>query len=145
MPILNLTIALAPGVSLDRRRLATGLTGLGADLLGKRPEATAVVINAVEPQDFFVAARPVGETALTAFSLDIRVTEGTNTAGEMADFIAAAFRFLEEETGPIEPVSYVSVVQVPAVAWGYGGYSQAERAKMKATGAPLSRRSAVAL
>ncbi|MDD2924301.1 MAG: tautomerase family protein, partial [Rhodoferax sp.] len=65
----------------------------------------------------------------TAF-LEISVTQGTNTAQQKADFIAAAFEELQHQLGAgqaLERASYVIVRELPVTDWGYGGQTQAAR------------------
>jgi len=107
--------------------LASALTRITADTLGKRAEVTAVVIDDIPAARWYVGGRDVPRpTAL----LEISITQGTNTAEEKASFIATAFAELERQLGsgqPLEPASYVIVREVPATDWGYGGQTQAAR------------------
>ena len=61
---------------------------------------------------------------------EITITAGTNTLAQKQSFIAAAFAELQEQLGygqPLEEASYVTVREVPATDWGYGGQTQAAR------------------
>jgi 4-oxalocrotonate tautomerase len=123
MPTLQLKIT--PPQPTERLGvLARRLSQLSTDILGKRRDVTAVVIEELWPGRWFIGARgPRESTAL----LEIRVTQGTNTAQEKEDFIAAAWQELEQQLGPLEEASYVVVQEVPATDWGYGGRTQAAR------------------
>ena len=123
MPMLQLKIS--PPQSAERLNLlARRLTELSTAILGKRREVTAVVVEELWPGRWFIGGRNPGEaTAL----LEISVTEGTNSAGEKEDFIAAAWQELQQQLGPLEEASYVVVAEVPATDWGYGGRTQAAR------------------
>ncbi|HEY8907597.1 MAG TPA: 4-oxalocrotonate tautomerase, partial [Rhodoferax sp.] len=107
--------------------LARALTELSTQLLGKRQEVTAVMIEALPAAQWYVGAREVpGPTAC----LEISITQGTNTAQEKAAFIAAAFAELQTQLGAgqaLEPASYVIVRELPATGWGYDGQTQAAR------------------
>jgi 4-oxalocrotonate tautomerase len=107
--------------------LAAALTTLTADLLHKRPEVTAVVIDDLPRARWCVGGHTVdGATAL----LDIAITAGTNTEDEKARFIAAAFDELQRQLAPdggFEVASYVTVRELPASDWGYGGQTQRAR------------------
>ena len=127
MPTLQLKIAPLQSPELYQA-LATALTSLTADILGKRPEVTAVII-----EDLPVARWHVGGCAVqrpTAL-LEISITQGTNTADEKAAFIQAAFAELQRQLGdhaaPLEEASYVIVREVAASDWGYGGQTQLAR------------------
>lgn len=126
MPTLLLKIA--PLHNPERyQALAAALTRLTADLLGKRPEVTAVVIDDLPLARWAVGGRAVqGATAL----LEISITAGTNTAAEEARFIREAFHELQRQLAPgghLEPASYVTVRELPASDWVYGGETQQAR------------------
>lgn len=126
MPTLQLQVSPLQNPS-RYRALASALTRITADTLGKRPEVTAVVIDDIPAARWHVGGTDVqGPTAL----LEISITQGTNTAQEKAAFIAAAFAELQDQLGagqPLEPASYVIVREVPGTDWGYGGQTQAAR------------------
>jgi 4-oxalocrotonate tautomerase len=128
MPTLQLKIT--PPQSTERLSLlARRLTDLSTELLGKRREVTAVVIEELWPGRWFIGGRnPRDATAM----LEIRVTEGTNTSGEKEDFIAAAWQELQQQLGPLDEASYVVVQEVAGTDWGYGGRTQAARRKRAA-------------
>lgn len=126
MPTLQLKIS--PIQNLARyQSLARALTELTAQLLGKRKEVTAVMVEDLPATRWHVGGRAVqGSTAC----LEISITQGTNTAQEKAAFIAAAFAELQTQLGagqPLEPASYVIVRELPATDWGFGGLTQAAR------------------
>ena len=126
MPTLQLKVA--PLLNPERyRALAHALTRLTAQHLGKREEVTAVVIDDLPTARWYVGGRDVERaTAL----LEITITAGTNTVAQKQAFVAAAFAELERQLGygqPLEDASYVTVREVPATDWGYGGQTQAAR------------------
>ena len=127
MPTLQLKVS--PLQTPERcQALASALTALTAQLLGKRPEVTAVVIEDLPAVRWYVGGRSVpGPAAL----LEISITQGTNTAAEKAAFIAAAFAELQRQlghgAGSFENASYVVVRETPAADWGYCGQTQAAR------------------
>ena len=114
------------------RALASALTRITAEVLGKRAEVTAVVIDDVPAARWHIGGSDVQRpTAL----LEISITAGTNTPAEKSEFIAAAFAELQTQVGlgqPLEPASYVIVREVPATDWGYGGRTQAARQQARA-------------
>lgn len=116
--------------------LAAALTTLTADILHKRPEVTAVVIDDLPRARWCVGGRTVeGATAL----LEIGITAGTNTAEEKARFIGAVYEELQRQLAPdggFELASYVTVRELPATDWGYGG--QTQRARQLARAGSLS-------
>ena len=122
MPTLQLKIA---GLQNPRRYQA--LTAITAEILGKRPEVTAVTIEGLPAARWYIGGEAVERsTAL----LEISITQGTNTAQEKAAFIEATFAELQRQLGdgkPLEPASYVVVREVPATDWGYAGVTQKAR------------------
>lgn len=126
MPTLQLKVS--PPPTPERcHQLATALTQITAQRLGKRAGVTAVTIDLLPAAKWFVGGAPVdGPTAM----LDIAITQGTNTAAEKAAFIAAVFAELQTQladAGPLHEASYVTVREVPATDWGYGGVTQGGR------------------
>jgi 4-oxalocrotonate tautomerase len=100
---------------------------LSADILGKDPAVTAVVVHEIDPAHWFVANQSLQEHGRGAFWLDIRIVEGTNTRDEKAAFVAAAFAAMNELIGPLHGESYVHVNEVRGDGYGYGGVTQNER------------------
>lgn len=130
MPTLQLKISPPRGPTLYRS-LARELTATTAEHLGKRPEVTAVMIEALAATHWSVGAQPVQRP--TAW-LEISITAGTNTPAQKAAFIEAAFALLQRELGggqPLESASYVIVRELPATDWGYGGRTQQARQLMR--------------
>jgi 4-oxalocrotonate tautomerase len=126
MPTLQLKIS--PPQSPERyHALAGALTALTVLHLGKRAKVTAVMIDELPPTRWFIDSASVqGPTAL----VEISVTQGSNTALEKSNFIAAVFEELQNQLGrevPLAPASYVIVTDVVATDWGYGGRTQAAR------------------
>ena len=138
MPTLHLKVA--PLQNPERcQALASALTSLTADILGKRPDVTAVIIDELPAARWYVGGRAVQRpTAL----LEISITQGTNTAEEKAAYIQAAFAELQRQLGddrrPLEAASYVIVREVAASDWGYGGLTQLARRNTRQVAAQAS-------
>lgn len=126
MPTLLLRVA--PLQNPERyESLAAALTRITADVLGKRAEVTAVTIDDLPAGRWFVGGRAVQRPAAT---LDITITAGTNTPAQKAEFVQAAFAELRRQLaagGELEEASYVTVREVSAADWGYGGQTQQMR------------------
>jgi len=109
------------------KALAEALTRITADILGKRPEVTAVMIEDLPALRWYIGGVDV---QLPTAMLEISITQGTNTAEEKAAFVAAAFQELQRQLGAgdlLEKASYVIVRELPADDWGYGGQTQRAR------------------
>lgn len=123
MPTLQLRIAPPPSKQL-RQELATVLTELTAAVLGKRAEVTAVIIQGLAADEWFIGGSAVQDgTAL----LEIDITAGTNTAEQKGEFVRAAHAELERRLGALAQASYVIVREVAAGDWGYAGQTQRAR------------------
>jgi 4-oxalocrotonate tautomerase len=128
MPTLHLRIT--PLVNPERyARLAAELTALAASVLHKKPEVTVLTIDDLPAARFCIG----GEAAtLAAATLEISITAGTNTATEKQRFVHEAHATLERLLGPLHAASYVTVRELPATDWGYGGLTQVQRRTMAA-------------
>ena len=126
MPFVNIKVA-GPSLTPEQLRdLQSGATALMAEAMRKKRELTAVLVEQVPGVGWSVGAEPVQIAA----HVEAKVTHGTNTADEKARFVAEAMGLLRTVLGPdLSPVSYVVVHEVPADAWGYGGRTQADRAR----------------
>ncbi len=126
MPTLHLRVA--PLQNPERyETLAAALTRITADVLGKRADVTAVTIDDLPAARWYVGGRAVQRPAAT---LEITITAGTNTPAQKAAFVEAAFAELRRQLaagGELEEASYVTVREVPAADWGYGGLTQQQR------------------
>jgi 4-oxalocrotonate tautomerase len=107
-----------------KQQAARLLTDLTATVLGKKRELTAVTVEPVDPASWFIGGEQV-ETG--TFSLDIKVTEGTNTKNEKAEYVRQVFLGLEALLGPLAPASYVVIHEVRGDAWGYQAQTQERR------------------
>lgn len=131
MPTLQLKIS--PLQNPERcQTLASALTALSTQLLGKRSEVTAVMIDELPAARWFVGGQ---QTPHPTALLEISITQGSNSAAEKAAFIDAAWSELQRQlggpSGLLEPASYVIVREVPAADWGYGGITQQARHAMR--------------
>ena len=107
-----------------RPQLAALAARLGAEHLGKDQSVTAVLVEAADPEGWFIAGRRPTELGLSAFWLDIKVTAGTNNKAETTRFVSAAFAGMQELLGPLHEESYVLVHAADGDAYGYGGRTQ---------------------
>jgi len=133
MPTLLLRVS--PLQNPDRYAvLAQALTDLTVAVLRKRREVTAVVVDDVPAARWYIGGQTVRQP--TAW-LQIDITVGTNTAEEKAQFVAQAWALLQQHLSPdaaLAEASYVTVRELPATDWGYGGKTQAQRQAARLTG-----------
>ncbi len=113
--------------ALDATEIAAELTRITTILLGKRREVTAVAIDWLPADQWFIGGEALAGSGQRSFFLKIAITTGTNTKDQKAAFIAAVFAAMEALLGPLAPASYVVIQEVAADAWGYAGRTQEYR------------------
>ena len=126
MPILTLKLS-DDALSVDATSLAQALTTLSKKVLHKRADVTSVVLQRVAYDAWWIdGARPLQVRA----QLDIRITQGTNTEDEKTRFVESAYVRLDQSlkpNGTLHPTCYITVQEVAATDWGYGGLTQHQR------------------
>ncbi len=107
-----------------RPQIAALAARLGSEYLGKDPGVTAVLVEAADPDGWFIAGKRPTQAGLSAFWLDIKITAGTNNKTETTRFVRAAFEGMQALLGPLHEESYVLVHAADGDAYGYGGRTQ---------------------
>jgi len=128
MPLLNVAVTGKPDAQRSLE-IATKLTDLTNLHLGKDPALTAVKIEYVDADHWFVGSQALNGQAMSgqksnSFSLHISITEGTNTKPQIGTYIEAVFSQMSDSLGAVRDESYIVVDEVPAAAWGYAGKTQ---------------------
>jgi 4-oxalocrotonate tautomerase len=127
MPIIQIKYSAA---STDRdllRLIADKAVGITTEVLRKNPNLTAVTVEAIPADRWFVGGPSLAEQRKASFFLDIKVVDGTNTKDEKAAYVAAIFEAMGALLGDLHPESYVYVHDVRAEAYGFGGLTQEHR------------------
>jgi len=138
MPIITIKYATSRTATGLKSAIARAASDLAANVLHKDPKVTAVVVEAVDPADWFCGGHSLAEHGLASFWLDIRIVEGTNTKDEKAAFVAAVFKRMGELLGPLHHESYVHANEVRDDAYGFGGLTQERRYIAGKLGAKLA-------
>ncbi len=128
MPLLTLDITSPPLTPAQRTQIQHGLTQLMASVLNK--VAGLTVVHLRENPDrtaWSVGGRHLSDAEWCA-SLQVAITEGSNSRAQQNTFLAAAHELLQAAMGqpPSAPL-YILIQNVPGAEWGYGGRSQASR------------------
>jgi 4-oxalocrotonate tautomerase len=126
MPILNVSVSAHPDAALSAR-IANELSEITKTILHKDPAVTSVAIRYIAPENWIVGGTSLASQGRNSFWLDIKVTAGTNTKSEMADYIEAVFLTMGGVLGALHDTSYTVVHEVPAAAWGFAGKTQEHR------------------
>jgi 4-oxalocrotonate tautomerase len=102
----------------------SALTDLTAEVLKKKRELTAVCIEYVAPEQWYIGGIQLGPQPMSSFFLEIKITEGTNTKDDKAAYVSRVFAVIEEIVGPLAAASYIVIHEVQADSWGYQGQTQ---------------------
>ncbi len=127
MPIIQIKYS-AAGTDRDLpARIAAEASHITAEVLRKNPDLTAVTVEQIAADRWFVGGPSLAAPRKASFFLDIKVVDGTNTKDEKAAYVAAIFQAMGALLGELHPESYVYVHDVRAEAYGFGGLTQEHR------------------
>jgi 4-oxalocrotonate tautomerase len=127
MPIITVKVASSRPIENLEPRVAALASRASTEILRKRADLTAVVVERVEPSSWFAGGRSLNEQRKASFWLEIKVVDGTNTKDEKEAFVARIFAEMSELLGDLHEESYVHVDEVHADAYGFGGLTQERR------------------
>ena len=127
MPLITVTFSSQDSRLASKVDIAAEVNKLSATFLNNDPKVTAIIIQRVEPEDWFAGGKSLADQRLASVWLDIHVTEGNKTKDEKARFIAEAFKAMGKLLGPLHEESYIHVHEVRGDAYGYGGLTQERR------------------
>ncbi|SNX29208.1 4-oxalocrotonate tautomerase [Polynucleobacter meluiroseus] len=126
MPILNVKVSGQKNAATTKA-INELLLDLTHRILGKKKEVTAIAIEYVDLDCWFVGGELLSEQGKNSFYFDIKITDETNTKDEKAQFIKEAFQGFERILGNLHEESYIYVQDVRAASYGYGGKTQEYR------------------
>ena len=126
MPILNVKVCGQKNIETTKA-INELLLELTHRILGKKKEVTAIAIEYVDPDCWFVGGKLLSEQDKNSFYFDIKITDETNTKDEKAQYIKEAFTGFERILGNLHEESYIYVQDVRAASYGYGGKTQEYR------------------
>jgi 4-oxalocrotonate tautomerase len=132
MPFISIKTTGRPLAAPDIQALQQETTRLMAEVMGKQPEVTAVLVEPAPAAAWSVGGRSLAETGGVTAHVDIKITQGTNMPEQKAAMLAETRRMLERVLPGLHPVCYVVIDEVPATDWGYGGISQEARKRAAA-------------
>ena len=126
MPILNVKVSGQKNIATTKA-INELLLDLTHRILGKKKEVTAIAIEYVDLDRWFVGGKLLSEQGKNSFYFDIKITDETNTKDQKAQYIKEAFRGFERILGNLHEESYIYVQDVRAASYGYGGKTQEYR------------------
>jgi 4-oxalocrotonate tautomerase len=127
MPFIHVKLAGPQLQSVQTAAIQQGITSLMAKVLNKNAELTAVLVEQTTLSGWTIG----NEVPPRAAHVDAIVSADTNTPEQKSQFIADVNALLQRVLGSDLPlVTYVVIHGVPQDSWGYGGLTQAHRAKV---------------
>ncbi len=130
MPFINITHSGSKLTEEQREGLFKETTRLMNEVMHKKEELTSVRIDNYEAGDWAIGSKRMSMSSSSAVYMDIKVTQGTNTAEEKSEMIRQSTLMLKEIIGPVAEASYVVIHEVAGDSWGYNGLTQLARAQM---------------
>jgi len=123
MPILTVKVSgkKSPEMTAQIGELLMDLT---SRILKKKREVTAIAIEYVDHDSWFVGGKPLSDVGKNSFYFDIKITDETNTKDEKAQYIKEAYEGFGRILGNLHEESYIYVQDVRATAYGFGGRTQ---------------------
>jgi 4-oxalocrotonate tautomerase len=123
MPILTVKVS---GKKSQEMTCQIGelLMDLTSRILKKKREVTAIAIEYVDHDSWFVGGKLLSEVGKNSFYFDIKITDETNTKDEKAQYIKEAYEGFDRLLGNLHEESYIYVQDVRATAYGFGGKTQ---------------------
>ena len=93
MPYLNVRLAREESTEVTNQ-IVSALMKHTAEILGKKPEVTSIAVDYIRPDSWFVGGARLDAQNVTTFYLDIKITEGTNSKSEKAQYVTYFPRIL---------------------------------------------------
>jgi 4-oxalocrotonate tautomerase len=126
MPYIHIQVSGSADDALAAR-IAGKAVDLTHGLLKKDPALTAVVVDFVPAQRWFIAGRALAASQARSYHWMVSITDETNTKTEKAAYLEAVHRTMDDLLGGAAEHSYIHVADLRAAAYGYGGWSQERR------------------
>ena len=127
MPLITVTFSSQDSRLASKAAIAAEVNKLSATFLNNDPKVTAIIVQRIEPEDWFAGGNSLAEQGLASVWLDVHVTEGNKTKDEKSRFIAETFKAMGKLLGPLHEESYIHVHEVRGDAYGFGGLTQERR------------------
>jgi 4-oxalocrotonate tautomerase len=121
MPYVNVKLNVKPSDEL-RKKIVDRVLENTTNILNKKEDVTSVLVEFISPNSWSVGGKNV-----PTFYLDIKITKGTNTKEQRANYIKKCYTDFTEILGEISPVSYSVIDEVNADSWGFEGVTQEYR------------------
>lgn len=121
MPYINVKLNVKESDELREKIVAIVLKNT-TNILNKKAEVTSVLVEFVSQKSWNIG----GKTSAT-FYLNIKITKGTNTKEQKANYIEKTYKDFNELLEEVNPASYIVIDEVEADSWGFEGLTQEYR------------------
>ena len=121
MPYINVKLNVKESDEL-REKIADIVLENTTTILNKKADVTSVLVEFMPQNNWSIG----GKTCVT-FYLDIKITKGTNTKEQKANYIKKCYEDFNELLEEINPASYIVIDEVEADSWGFEGLTQEYR------------------
>ena len=121
MPYINVKLNVKESDELKEKIVDIVLENT-TNILNKKKEVTSVLVEFVSQKSW-----SIGGKNSTTFYLDIKITKGTNTKEQKANYIKRCYEDFQGLLGEVNPASYIVIDEVEADSWGFEGLTQEYR------------------
>ena len=118
MPYINIKLN-APKDEKLKQEIVEMVLQNSQNILKRKKEVTSILVEFVHFEDWFIY-----DKNCTTFYLDIKITKGTNTKEQKANYIKKCYKDFQELLGEISPASYIIIDEIDADSWGFEGLTQ---------------------
>lgn len=123
MPFIHIQVSGAPDDALAGR-IAASASDLTSRLLHKDESLTAVAIDFIASDRWFVAGKALSAASARSYHWMVSITDETNTKAEKAAYLEAVHTAMRSLLGEVAEHSYTHIADLRGSAYGYGGRSQ---------------------
>jgi 4-oxalocrotonate tautomerase len=121
MPYINVKLNAKESDELREKVVAIVLENT-TNILNKKTDVISVLVEFVSQKSW-----SIGGKNSTTFYLDIKITKGTNTKEQKANYIKKCYEDFNKLLKDINPASYIVIDEVEADSWGFEGLTQEHR------------------
>lgn len=121
MPYINVKLNTKESDEL-REKIVDIVLENTTNILNKKADVTSVLVEFVSQKSW-----SIGGKNSTTFYLDIKITKGTNTKEQKANYIKKTYKDFYGLLGEITPASYIVIDEIEADSWGFEGLTQEYR------------------
>lgn len=123
MPYLNCKLSVKKSQN-TAKKVANMLLENTSKILKKNKDVTAINIEFISPECWFIGNSSVDMNNTNTFYLNIKVTDSTNTKQEKSQYIQKVFDDMSSILGTVSSTSYIVIEDIKSDSWGFGGKTQ---------------------